>query len=37
MAASNVNMLKQFAKILAAHRSGFLAYFDLDGLSIEPL
>ncbi len=36
-AASNVNMLKQFSKTLAAHRSDTLAYFDFDGLSTEPL
>jgi len=36
-AASNVNMLKQFSKTLAAHRSGILAYFDFDGLSTGPL
>jgi len=36
-AASNVNMLKQFSKLLAAHRSGILAYFDFDGLSTGPL
>ena len=34
---SNVNMLKQFSKTLAAHRSGILAYFDFDGLSTGPL
>ncbi|WP_430232756.1 ISL3 family transposase [Nitrosomonas communis] len=31
-AASNINMLKQFSKIIAAHRSGILAYFDFNGL-----
>ena len=36
-AASNVNMLKQFSKTLAVHRSGILAYFDFDGLSTGPL
>lgn len=36
-AASDVNMLKQFSKTLAAHRSGILAYFDFDGLSTGPL
>ena len=36
-AASNVNMLKQFSKTLAAHRSGILAYYDFDGLSTGPL
>ena len=36
-ATSNVNMLKQFSKTLAAHRSGILAYFDFDGLSTGPL
>jgi len=36
-AASNVRMLKQFSKTLAAHRSGILAYFDFDGLSTGPL
>jgi transposase len=35
--ASNVNMLKQFSKTLAAHRSGILAYFDFNGLSTGPL
>lgn len=36
-AVSNVGMLKQFAKTLAAHRSGILAYYDFDGLSTGPL
>ena len=36
-ATSNVNMLKQFSKTLAAHRSGILAYFNFDGLSTGPL
>lgn len=36
-ATSSVNMLKQFSKTLAAHRSGILAYFDFDGLSTGPL
>jgi transposase len=36
-AASDVNMLKQFSKTIAAHRSGILAYFDFDGLSTGPL
>lgn len=36
-AASNVGMLKQFSKTLAAHRSGILAYYDFDGLSTGPL
>ncbi len=36
-AASHVNVLKQFSKTLAAHRSGILAYFDFDGLSTGPL
>lgn len=36
-AASNVNMLKQFSKTLATHRSGILAYFDFNGLSTGPL
>lgn len=36
-AASDVNMLKQFSKTLAAHRSGILAYFDFDGISTGPL
>jgi transposase len=31
-AASTINMLKQFSKTLAAHRSGILAYFDFNGL-----
>ncbi|SFM98038.1 Transposase [Nitrosomonas communis] len=30
-------MLKQFSKIIAAHRSGILAYFDFNGLSTGPL
>ncbi len=34
---SGINMLKQFAKTLASHRSGVLAYFDFDGLSTGPL
>jgi len=36
-AASNVGILKQFAKTLAAYRSGILAYYDFDGLSTGPL
>ena len=36
-AASNVNMLKQFSKTLAAHRLNILAYFNFDGLSTGPL
>ncbi|WP_197714657.1 transposase [Nitrosomonas supralitoralis] len=32
-AASDINMLKQFSKTIAAHRSGILAYFDFNGLS----
>ena len=36
-AASNVRMLKQFSKTLAAHQSGILVYFDFDGLSTGPL
>ncbi|WP_419585188.1 transposase, partial [Thiolapillus sp.] len=36
-AASNVGMLQQFAKTLAAHRSGILAYYDFDGLSTGTL
>jgi len=36
-AASDVNLLKQFSKTLAAHHSGILAYFDFDGLSTGPL
>jgi transposase len=36
-AASDVNMLKQFSKTIAAHRSGILAYFDFNGLSTGPL
>ena len=36
-AASDINMLKQFSKTIAAHRSGILAYFDLNGLSTGPL
>lgn len=36
-AASGVNMLSQFAKTLAAYRSGILAYYDFDGLSTGPL
>lgn len=36
-AASDINMLKQFSKTMAAHRSGILAYFDLNGLSTGPL
>ena len=36
-AASNINMLKRFYKIIAAHRSGILAYFDFNGLSTGPL
>ncbi|MCW5599857.1 MAG: transposase [Nitrosomonas sp.] len=32
-----MNMLKQFSKTIAAHRSGILAYFDFDGLSTGPL
>ncbi|MBK6959076.1 MAG: transposase, partial [Nitrosomonas sp.] len=31
------NMLKQFSKTIAAHRSGILAYFDFNGLSTGPL
>ncbi|WP_090695277.1 transposase [Nitrosomonas sp. Nm34] len=31
-ATSNINMLKQFSKIIAAHRPGILAYFDFNGL-----
>ena len=36
-AASDINMLKQFSKTIAAHRSGILAYFDFNGLSTGPL
>jgi transposase len=36
-AASDVNMLKQFSRTIAAHRSGILAYFDFNGLSTGPL
>ncbi len=36
-AASGINMLKKFAKTLAAYRSGILAYYDFDGLSTGPL
>ena len=35
--APDINMLKQFAKTIAAHRSGILAYFGRNGLSTEPL
>ena len=35
--ASGVNRLSQFAKTLAAYRSGILAYYDFDGLSTGPL
>ena len=36
-AASDINMLKQFSKIIATYRSGILAYFDFNGLSTGPL
>ena len=36
-AASNITMLKQVSKIIAAHRPGILAYFDFNGLSTGPL
>ena len=36
-AASDINMLKQFSKSIAAHRSSILAYFDFNGLSTGPL
>ncbi|SDX24157.1 Transposase [Nitrosomonas communis] len=32
-AASDINILKQFSKTMAAHRSGILACFDFNGLS----
>ena len=35
--ASGIQMLKQFAKTLATHRSGILAYYDFDHLSTGPL
>ncbi|MDP2225390.1 transposase [Nitrosomonas sp.] len=35
-AASDVNMLKQISKTIAAHRSGILAYFDFNDLSTGP-
>lgn len=34
---SGISMLKRFAKTLAAHRSGILAYYDCNGLSTGPL
>ncbi len=34
---SGIRMLQQFAKTLAAYRSGILAYYDFDGLSTGPL
>ncbi|MBK6959245.1 MAG: transposase, partial [Nitrosomonas sp.] len=36
-AASDVNMLKQFSKTIAAHRSGITTCFDFNGLSTGPL
>ncbi len=36
-AVSGIRMLQQFAKTLAAYRSGILAYYDFDRLSTGPL
>ena len=36
-AISGIQMLTKFAKTLAAHRSGILAYYDFDRLSTGPL
>ena len=36
-AACGIQMLQKFAKTLAAHRSGILAYYDCGGLSTGPL
>jgi transposase len=34
---SGISMLMKFAKTLARHLEGLLAYFDFDGLSTGPL
>jgi transposase len=34
---SGISMLMKFAKTLARHLEGILAYFDFDGLSTGPL
>jgi transposase len=36
-AVSDIRMLQQFSKTLAAYRSGILAYYDFDQLSTGPL